>query len=375
MLKRRPHSIHSFQDNQTSYRGPVDFPLVVTAVILVLLGLIMVYDASVVHAFKDFGDKYFYIKQQSLWVVLGFLCLFFFSKFNYHYLKILSLPMFLVSVLMLLAVFIPGLGVDAGGAHRWLRIGSFSVQPAEIVKLTTVIFFATLFEKKIRLAPFVIAVVGISAIIGVLQKDLGSTVVFFLTMVGFYVVSGAPLRVFAYGVPISLLGFLLFVFSSTYRKQRILAFLDPFSDSQGYSFHITQVLIALGSGGLTGVGIGQSRQKFEYVPEVSTDSIFAIVGEELGFIGSVFLIGLLSFLVIRGFKIAENTPDDFGKLLAYGITMWLGIQTLVNLGAMVSLIPLTGVPLPFISYGGSALLVNLVAVGILANISKSSTIK
>lgn len=373
MLKRRLRSIHSFQDNNTSHSvGPVDFPLVVTAVILVVIGLIMVYDASVVHAYKDFGDKYFYIKQQSLWVALGFFCLFFFSKFNYHFLKVLSLPMFLVSILMLLAVFLPGLGVDAGGAHRWLRLGFFSVQPAEIVKLTTVIFFATLFEKKVRLAPFAITVVAISAIIGVLQKDLGSTVVFFLTMVGFYVVSGAPLKIFGYVIPFSLLGFLVFVFSSTYRKQRILAFLDPFADSQGYSFHITQVLIALGSGGLTGVGIGQSRQKFEYVPEVSTDSIFSIVGEELGFIGSVFLIGLLSFLVYRGFKIAENTSDDFGRLLAYGLTMWLGIQTLVNLGAMVSLIPLTGVPLPFISYGGSALLVNLVGVGILANISRSA---
>jgi cell division protein FtsW len=173
---------------------------------------------------------------------------------------------------------------------------------------------------------------------------------------------------------VSLLGFLLITFTSDYRKQRILAFLDPFSDPQGYSYHISQVLIALGSGGLTGLGLGQSRQKFEYIPEVTTDSIFAIVGEELGFVGCLVLIGLLSYLIYRGFKISESASDPYGKILAFGLTAWLGIQALINLAAMVSLIPLTGVPLPFISYGGSALLANLVAVGILLNISKRAKI-
>jgi len=371
MLRRRSKFAHESNTFSTGSR-PADFGLLGVAVVLVLMGLIMVYDASVVHAYKDFGDKYFYVRQQSIWVVLGFICLFFFSKFKYSYLKIFSLPMFLVSILMLLAVHIPGLGVDAGGAHRWLNLGFVAIQPAEIVKLTTIIFFATLFEKQIRLMPFILTVVGITGILGVLQKDLGSAIVFFLTMVGFYVISGAPLKPILYGAPIAAVTSWLLVIFYPHRIARVKAFIDPFSDTQGNSYHIAQVLIALGSGGITGLGIGQSRQKFEYIPEVTTDSIFAIVGEELGFLGSVFLISLLSFLVYRGFRIAERVDDQFGKLLAYGLTMWLGIQALVNLAAMVSLIPLTGVPLPFISYGGSALLVNLVAVGILANISKST---
>jgi cell division protein FtsW len=371
MLRRRTQ-LHQHQSTDVGHKKPADFSLLITAIILVILGLIMVYDASVIHAYKDFNDKYYYVRNQAMWVGIGFFCLFFFSKFNYHFLKIFALPIFLVSILMLLAVHIPGLGVDAGGAHRWLNLGFVSIQPAEIVKLSTVIFFATLFEKKIRLMPFFLSVILITGVLGILQKDLGSAIVFFLTMIGFYVVSGAPLKPIIYGAPIAAVVSFLLVIFYPHRIARVKSFLDPFSDTQGQSYHIAQVLIALGSGGLTGMGIGQSRQKFEYIPEVTTDSIFAIVGEELGFFGSVFLIALLSFLVFRGFKIAENAGDSFGKLLAYGLTMWIGIQTIVNLGAMVSLIPLTGVPLPFISYGGSALLVNLVAVGILANISKSA---
>jgi cell division protein FtsW len=379
MLRRRTQ-LH--QSSEVGYKKPADFSLLITAIILVILGLIMVYDASVIHAYKDFNDKYYYVRNQAMWVGLGFFCLFFFSKFNYHFLKIFALPIFLVSILMLLAVHIPGLGVDAGGAHRWLNLGFVSIQPAEIVKLTTIIFFATLFDrqsltlrdKKMPLMPFFISVILITGVLGILQKDLGSAIVFFLTMVGFYVVSGAPLKPILYGAPIAAMVSFLLVIFYPHRIARVKSFIDPFSDTQGQSYHIAQVLIALGSGGITGMGIGQSRQKFEYIPEVTTDSIFAIVGEELGFFGSVFLIALLSFLVFRGFKIAENAGDSFGKLLAYGLTMWIGIQTIVNLGAMVSLIPLTGVPLPFISYGGSALLVNLVAVGILANISKSAKV-
>lgn len=332
----------------------------------------MVYDAAVVQAFKDYGDKYYYIKQQLIWMVLGIITLFTFSFLNYQFLRKLALPLFVISLVLLLAVFIPGLGFSAGGAHRWLNLGPVNIQPAEIVKLTSIIFFASLFERKVRTFPFFSVVVLVSLIIGFLQKDLGSTVVFFLTSVCIYFFAGGPMKYILGLIPVSFLGFLVFVLSSLYRKNRVLAFLDPFADPQGYSYHISQVLIAIGSGGFTGLGIGQSRQKFEYIPEVTTDSIFAVVGEELGFIGSIFLISLFVFLIYKGFKITQNCHEPFGRLLAFGLTCWLGIQTIVNLGAMVSLVPLTGVPLPFISYGGSALLANLVAVGILLNISTSS---
>lgn len=373
MLKRN-HRIHAKKSFHKS-DSKIDLPILVNTIILVILGLVIVYDASVVQAFKDFGDKYYYIKQQLIWVVLGFSALFFCSFFNYQNYKKLSFWFFLISFVLLLAVFIPGLGVATGGAHRWLKIGSlFSIQPTEIIKLSTILFLSSIFSTKPNIKIFGVIVVLISFIIGFLQKDLGSTVVFFLSTITIYIVSGASLKYFATLVPVTLIGFIFFVLSSTYRKQRILAFLDPFSDPQGYSYHISQVLIALGSGGLFGLGIGQSRQKFEYIPEVTTDSIFAIVGEEFGFFGAIFLIALIFYLVYRGFKIADNTDDRFGKLLAFGLSSWLGVQAIVNLAAMVSLIPLTGVPLPFISYGGSALLVNLVAVGILLNISRSSRI-
>lgn len=350
----------------------IDFILLGAVLFLSALGLLMVYDASQFEAFQDFHDKYYFIKQQSVWVVLGFLALGFFSFFDYHHLKRLAIPFFLFSLFLVLLVFIPGLGVSAGGAHRWLRIAGMTVQPAEIIKLASVIFFAALFEKGSRSWPFFIVLGLIGGLIGIFQKDLGSAVVFSIVSFGIYFVAGAPLIHFIGMLFLSFCGGIGLILLAPYRMKRVLAFLDPFTDPQGFSYHISQVLIALGSGGLFGVGIGQSRQKFAYIPEVTTDSIFSIVGEEFGFLGGVVLISLMGFLVLRGFKIASLAPDNFGKLLAIGLALWLGAQAGVNLAAMVSLMPLTGVPLPFISYGGSALLANLVAVGILLNISRQT---
>lgn len=355
-------------------RKKLDLALLVAVVILSLFGLIMVYDSSSVQSLQDFGDKYVYIKQQIIWVVLGFGALGFFSIFDYHNLKKLAGPALVISFLLLLAVFIPGLGVVAGGAHRWLKLGVLSIQPAEIIKLSAIVFFATLFEEGKGGRYFIGVLLAVTFILGILQKDLGSAIVFFLTSTLTFLLAGAPIVYFVGAVPLVLFGFLGFVLTSSYRRERIRAFLDPFSDPKGYSYHISQVLIALGSGGWFGLGLGQSRQKFEYIPETSTDSIFAIVGEEFGFIGSLLLICLIGFLIYRAFKISEGATDGFGKFLGYGLTLWLGIQAALNLAAMVSLVPLTGVPLPFISYGGSALLANLVAVGILLNISKQAKI-
>ena len=365
---------NNLQKVTTPKQHHIDFGLLLVVGLLVLFGLIMVYDSSVVQAFKDFGDKYYYIRAQLIWVALGGAALVFFSKFNFHILKKLALPFLILSFLMLLAVSIPGFGVNAGGAHRWLKLGPITVQPAEIIKLASIIFFAALFEKKIKSGPFLLVVGGVSFIVGILQKDMGSTVVFFLTSFLMYIFAGARLKYTLGLLPFAGIGGILFVLSSTYRQQRILAFLDPFSDPMGYTYHISQVLIALGSGGFWGLGIGQSRQKFEYIPEVTTDSIFSIVGEELGFVGAVFLIALFMILLYKCAQIVDQTTDGFGKLLAFGLTCWIATQTVVNLAAMVSLIPLTGVPLPFISYGGSALLVNLVAIGILLNISRSKNV-
>ncbi len=365
----RRHLLHHTPKKRSFDRG-----LFITVCILTLFGLIMVYDSSTVQAFQDFGDKYFYIKQQLIWVVLGFGALGFFSILDYHHLHKIALPFFAFALLLLLAVYVPGLGVAAGGAQRWLKVGFFTLQPTEIIKLASVIFFAVIFAKGKSTGLFLSLLGLITFIIGFLQKDLGSAIVFCLTSVVTFILAGAPLSYFLAAIPLGVVGSLGLVLSSTYRKQRILAFLNPFADPTGYSYHISQVLIALGSGNWFGLGLGQSRQKFEYIPETTTDSMFAIVGEEYGFFGSVLLIGLITFVIYKGLEISENATDDFGRFLWYGLTLWLGIQAALNLAAMVALVPLTGVPLPFISYGGSALLANLVAVGILLNISKSSRI-
>lgn len=356
-----------------SQRKTFDLPIFLTVLILVLFGLLMVYDASSVQGLKDFKDSYYYIRQQLLWVVLGAASMFFFANFSYRKFKVLALPLLAVSFVLLLAVFIPGLGVAGGGAHRWLRLGWVTVQPAEIMKLAAAIFLASLFEKKTRIFPFAIVLLAVSGVTAVLQKDLGSALVFTLSSLILYFAAGGSLWHYLIFIPPALGGILALIFFSPYRSKRILAFLDPFSDPQGFTYHISQVLIALGTGGLFGLGLGQSRQKFEYIPEVSTDSIFGIIGEELGFLGGIFLILLFSFLILRCLIIAERCSDRFGRILAIGLTSWLGIQAAINLSSMVALLPLTGVPLPFISYGGSALLANLTAVGILLNISKQAT--
>lgn len=349
-----------------------DSTLLLIVIALVTFGLIMVYDASTIQAFRDFRDNYYYIRQQLIWVVIGVVGMSFFTQFDYHKFKVLSFPLLLISLILLIAVFIPTLGISGGGAHRWLDLGFLTLQPAEIIKLTGVIYLASIFDKKTSLLPFLLLLSVITVITAVLQRDLGSTAVFVATALVIYYISNAPIYQFLLIIPLGLVTFLVLTFTSSYRLKRILAFLNPFSDTQGFTYHISQVLIALGSGGIFGLGLGQSRQKFEYIPEVTTDSIFAIVGEELGFIGGLLLVGLFLLFILRGFKIAQKAEDNFGRILATGLISWLGIQAIINLSSMVALLPLTGVPLPFISYGGSALVANMAAVGILLNISKRS---
>ncbi len=359
--------------NLQSQKKQIDLPLLLITGVLVVFGLMMVYDASAIQGLKDFKDSLYYIRQQLIWVTVGLVSMIFFASFDYKKFRFLAVPLLFFSVALLLAVLIPGLGVSGGGAHRWLRLGNITIQPAEIIKLTGVIYLAVLFEKKVKLLPFLILVGGVTTVTAVLQKDLGSSVVFVLTSAVLYFAAGGAFWHFIVAIPVGLLAFVLLVLSSGYRSKRILALLDPFSDPQGFTYHITQVLIALGSGGLFGLGLGNSRQKFDYIPEVSTDSIFGVIGEELGFVGGSLVVVLFAILLIRGFKIVSNCEDNFGKILALGLTSWLGIQAIVNLSSMTALLPLTGVPLPFISYGGSALVANLTAIGILLNISKQTT--
>jgi len=349
----------------------IDISLLISVIALTFFGLFMVYDASSFVAFRDFGDKYHYIKDQCVWMLVGFAALTFFSFFNYHKLYSLALPILLGALVLLILVFIPGIGVNIMGAHRWIDIKVSLLQPAEFVKLALAIYLAAWFSSKERgRLPAFLLLMGLVLGLVMAEPDMGTTAVVLTEALVIYFLSGA--NVFYFSVIVPLVGFLGYIFIklSPYRSKRLDAFWNINSSLESSSYHVKQILIAFGAGGITGVGLGNSMQKYAYLPESTTDSIFAIIAEELGFIGALVLIIFFVFIIFRCFRIATNAKDNFGKLLAGGITTFLAIQTVINLAAQTALVPLTGIPLPFISYGGSSLIIDLAAVGILLNISK-----
>jgi cell division protein FtsW len=349
----------------------IDRLLLISVVLLTFFGLFMIYDASNFVAYRDFGDKYHYIKDQFLWIILGLGVMTFFSHFNYRKLYFLALPILCAALILLILVFIPGIGVSLLGAHRWINLKFTFLQPAEFVKLALAIYLAAWFssKEKGRLPAFLL-LMGLVLGLVMAEPDMGTTIVVLIEALVIYFLSGANMLYFSIIVPlVGLLGYLS-IKMSNYRAQRLDAFLNIGSNLESSSYHVKQILIALGAGGLTGVGLGSSLQKYAYLPESATDSIFAIIAEELGFIGATCLILFYMYIIYRCIKIAVNSKDNFGKLLAGGMTTFLAIQTIINLAAQTALVPLTGIPLPFISYGGSSLIVDLAAIGILLNISK-----
>ena len=348
----------------------IDKSFLYLILLLVTIGLIFVADISTPQALNIFGDKFYLFRQQIVWAAFGIVAMFVTSNIHYSFWKKIAVPLFFITVILLLAVLIPGISLKALGARRWISIGSINFQPAEIVKLSLALYLAKLSESsgKRSLAFFVPLAIVCGLIM--LQPDLGTTLV-----VGFIGV----IQIFVAGVPIAhFLGLLLtgilsvavLIISSPYRRDRLMTFLQVTSDPLGKEYHIRQILLALGSGGLFGLGIGQSRQKFLFLPEASTDSIFAAISEEIGFVGSFALIFLFAFFVFKSFKIASKAPDQFSKILAVGITAWIGGQMILNISSMTALTPLTGIPLPFFSYGGTSLSMILASCGILLNISR-----
>lgn len=355
-----------------------DFIMIAIVGAILLFGLAMLSSASTAMAFQRFQDSYHFLKRQILAGVLPGLALFFLAlNFDYRKLKKYSLPVFAAVLVLLGAVFLPVIGMSLGGSRRWLNLGFVSFQPAELMKIAFIIYLAAIFEKRqddiknfyAGFLPYVF-LLGIVAVPIVLQPDVGTLSIIAITSAVMFFVAGGRLShlgvLFLSGL--AMLGALIKV--APYRMARFTVFLSPETDPQGIGYHINQALLAIGSGGLFGLGLGNSRQKFLYLPEVSGDSIFAIIAEELGFFLTIGLVALFVAFAIRGLKVAKNAPDAFGRLLAAGITCWLVFQAFVNIGAMLGLLPLTGLPLPFVSYGSSALLVSLLSIGILANISK-----
>jgi cell division protein FtsW len=350
-----------------------DYMLAAVAVVLSFFGLLMIFEASSVSAMREFGDKFRFLKNQLVWAGAGLFFMGLASRVDYRRYYNTSIFLLVALLIGLVLVFLPGIGVKVSGAHRWINLGFFQLQPSELAKLIIVIYLSAwfTFKEKERFLSFII-LLGLVLGLIIIEPDLGTAVIIGAIAVTLYFLSGAPLWQFGLLLPAGLVSVLGLAVVSPYRYRRLLTFLNPTENPLGASYHIRQLLLALGSGGWLGIGIGKSRQKFSYLPEATTDSIFAIVGEEFGFIGASIVILLYVFLIYRGLKIANNAPTRFGQLLGAGITSWFAIQTIINLGAMVALLPLTGVPLLFLSYGGSSLIVTFYAVGILLNISKQS---
>ena len=335
----------------------------------------MVFSASPTMGLKV-GDTYFFIKRHLFYLLLGLCGLYFALRCDLELLRKWAFAIYAFSMILLLLLFVPGVGRQVLGATRWINLGLISFQPSELIKFSMIVILARLLSDLGEgivdflhgLLP-ILVLIGLTAIIVILQPDLGTAIAIVLISVILLFVAGIRLAHLGFLLGSGLLAVIALSLTSPYRLRRLTAFLDPWKDPQGSGFQIIQSLLAVGSGGWHGLGLGASRQKYFYLPQQFTDFIFAILGEELGFIGGVVVIILFIIFIVRGLKIALSQHNHFCSLLATGIVSWLALQTLMNIMVVIGLLPTTGIPLPFISYGGTSTIVNLFAVGILINIS------
>jgi cell division protein FtsW len=358
----------------------IDYLIALVVALLTGAGLVFVYSASFAIGLQEYGSVNFFILRQAIGAGIGAAAMFMLARIDYRILARWSPLILLAALLGLVLVLMPGFGSDAYGARRWIQLGPLPpVQPSEFAKLAMVIYIAAWLAAKgeqvkqfsLGVVPFVLMVGLVGGLI-MLQPDMGTFIVIVLTTMTMFFVAGAAIRhVFTLAAAGFAGGFLLILVEG-YRAERMVAFLKAEEDPDGKGFQILQLLIALGSGGVRGLGLGESRQKFFYIPGAHTDGIFAIVGEELGFIGALLIIALFATLVFRGFQTAFKARDEFGYLLAVGITCWIAYQSVINIGGITRSLPLTGIPLPFMSYGNNALIATLAAIGVLLSVSRFS---
>lgn len=360
--------------------GQFDYLLLLAVLGLLAIGTVVVFSASATIAYQTLHTPYYYLERQIMWAVLGLIVLAVAARYSYWHYQKWALPVFGLSVVLLIAVLIPHVGIDINGARRWLGVGSLQVQPSELAKIGMIFLFARLFSMhEDRLSDFwrgVIPHLGLAMVILVLvlaEPDLGTTVAIAGTFFVMLFIAGAKKRhlgaLFLSALPV--LGVVIAV--EPYRLRRIVAFTDPWKHPLGEGFHTIQALLALGSGGVLGLGLGYSRQALGYLPESFTDFIFAVLGEELGLLGTLTVVILFMMVAWRGYRIAMRAPDVFSSLLATGFTTMIVIQAAINIGVVTATLPVTGITLPFISYGGSSLVLSLAGVGVLLNISKHTT--
>ena len=350
--------------------------VVILVMTIVFIGLMMVYSASNIWAGYKFNDSLYYIKRQALFAVIGIIAMFIFSKIDYHIYQKNANKILIFCFILMILVLIPGLGSVRGGSRSWFNLGIISLQPSELFKIAIIIYSASYISnhyhelKRLKASIKLLVVLSLGFGLIMLQPDFGSGFVMVCSIIVMLIVSPFPFKYFIMLGILGVIGIVLMIISAPYRLARIVAFLNPFADPLGSGFQIIQSLYAIGPGGLFGFGLGGSRQKHFYLPEPQTDFIFSIISEEFGFLGVLIVSSLFLIIIYKSIKIALKCQNLFGKYLVFGITFMLGFQALLNLSVVIGLIPVTGVTLPFLSYGGSSLLITLISMGIILNVSR-----
>ena len=357
-----------------------DYALLAAVVGVVAVGLVVLYSASSVVGVQTYGSASYFVGQQVLkGIIPGLIFLWLAARLPYQWWSKLALPVAIITLLLLVATFIPGIGAEHRNVRSWIDLGPLSFQPGEIAKLALVLYFGRWLanRREHQLAdwwggavPFLVFL-GILSLLLMLQPDLGTLIVVAAIALSMFALGGAAKRHLVTILAAGIVGVVLLAMLAPYRVARLTAFINPSADPQGIGYHVNQAMLAVGAGGLLGRGLGQSVQKYNYLPEAQGDSVFAVMAEELGFILSLAFLALWLWLLLRAWRVAMTAPDRFSKLVAGGIAAWFAWQSFFNIGGMLRLVPLTGLPLPFISYGGTAMVVNLVVVGILLSISRS----
>lgn len=344
---------------------------------LIILGLIMVYSSSAAIAYQKFNDPYYFLKRQISWTMIGGVLMALFMRMDYRFLQKITYPAMLLTLLLLVLVLFPQFGRRVGGAQRWLHLGGFSFQPSELAKFTLILYVVhSLVKKQDRIKDFFygylpnLVVLGFFSILFLFQPDLGTTAILMSVVFILFFIAGIKFSYLFYSIFMLLPAMAAAVLSSDYQKSRIISFMDPEKDPLGKGYQIIQSTVAFGRGSIFGSGLGDGRQKLFFLPEPHTDFIFSIIGEELGFIGAVAVVLLFLAIIWRGIQISLNSPDLYGSYLSLGLTLLIGVQALVNLAVSVGLLPTKGLTLPFVSLGGSSLIISMICVGVLLNISK-----
>lgn len=355
----------------------IKYLLLASVILLIVFGIVMITSASYIWAEYKFNDPYKFMKNQTLFFLVGLFLMFIVSKIDYRIYYKYSNKLFLCVLVLLILVLIPGVGMVRNGSRSWFGIGSFGIQPSEFMKITLIIFISKYMLKNRKSLKFIVK--GVLPILFItllvfgiimLQPDFGTGIILVMIAMGLFFVGGANLKFFLGIGILGIIGIIFLIIIAPYRLERITSYLNPWSDPLGSGFQIIQSLYAIGPGGLFGYGFGNSRQKHFYLPEPQTDFIFAIISEEFGFVGTMIVVALFILIVFSCLYISKHSEELFGKYISLGVGFWIGFQAILNLMVVVGLIPVTGVTLPFLSYGGSSLLILMIAIGIVWNISK-----